>query len=104
MTVPLNPHQRSFAEHRLVLDSNLLSPALAEAVRRECLACAENQKAETGLIDFVGAMYLQFETEFARYFTGDFSALVSQRFPVHRFGREGLLPRAFREPTSHVSF
>lgn len=77
----------------MAFDSNLLSPEVAESLRRACLACAENQKKETGLVDFLCGLYLQFQDEVAHHFTGDFAAVVSRNFPIHRFGQEGLVPK-----------
>jgi hypothetical protein len=77
----------------MTFGTNLLSPELAESVRRASLACAENQKKETGIIDFVCGLYLQDRNEIALHFSGDFAALVSQNFPIHRFGRDGLFPQ-----------
>jgi hypothetical protein len=89
----LNTYQRRFAQHRMTFNSNLLSPELAESLHRAALACAENQKKETGIIDFVCALYLHDRNEIALHFNGDFEVLVAKNFPVHRFGREGLVPK-----------
>ena len=94
MKSPLNTYQRRFAENRVASSESFLSPSLAEALRRAALASTENHKTETGIIDFVCGLYLQYRTEVTIYFRGDFSALVSRHFPVHRFGHEGLIPKA----------
>lgn len=93
MKRPLNTYQHRFAQHRMTFGTNLLSPELAESLHRASLACAENQKKETGIIDFVCGLYLQDRTEITLHFRGDFAALVGQNFPIHRFGREGLIPQ-----------
>ncbi len=89
----LNTYQRRFAQHRIAFDTNLLSPELAQSLRRASLACAENQKEETGIIDFFCGLYLQDRNEITLHFSGDFAAVVSQNFPIHRFGPEGLVPK-----------
>lgn len=89
----LTPYQRRFAQHEMTFGTNLLSTEVAEAARRASLACAENQKKETGIIDFVCGLYLQDRNEISLHFGGDFAALVSHNFPVHRFDREGLVPQ-----------
>jgi hypothetical protein len=93
MELPLKTHQRQFALQRMAFGSNLLSPEVAEALRRACLACAENQKKETGIIDFLCGLYLHFQNDLAAHFTGDFAAVVSRNFSIHRFGHEGLVPK-----------
>jgi hypothetical protein len=89
----LNAYQRRFAQHRIAFNSNLLSPEVAESLHRASLACADNQKRETGIIDFVCGLYLQGRNEIALHFSGDLAALVSQNFPIHRFGHQGLVPQ-----------
>jgi len=89
----LTQHQRRFAQHRIAFGSNLLSPELVQALFRAAVACAENQKAETGVTDFICAIYLQCRDEITPHFNGDFVALVNQNFPIHRFGHEGLAPK-----------
>jgi hypothetical protein len=92
----LNAYQRSFAQHRMTFATNLLSPELAESLRRASLACAENQKKETGIIDFFCGLYLQDRNEISLHFSGDFGAAVGHNFPIHRFGHEGLVPLSVR--------
>lgn len=89
----LNNYQRRFAQHRMTFGTNLLSPELAESLRRASLACAENQKKETGIIDFFCGLYLQDRNEITLHFSGDFAAVVNLNFPIHRFGHEGLVPK-----------
>jgi hypothetical protein len=93
MKPDLSTYQRRFAQHRMTFGTDLLSPELGEALRRASLARAENQKKETGIIDFVCGLYLHDRDEIAPYLNGDFSAVVSQNFPIHRFGNEGLVPK-----------
>jgi hypothetical protein len=38
MKLPLKTHQRQFALHRMAFGFNLLSPDVAEALQRACLA------------------------------------------------------------------
>ena len=105
MITPLNSSQRRFAQYRMAFGTDLLSAELTESLRRASLACAENQKKETGIIDLVCGLYLQDRNEIARHFNGDFATLVSRNFPIHRFGREGLVPKvALDQMTSEVSF
>ncbi len=96
MKSPLNTYQRRFAEHSIVFGARLLSPDLRQFLFRASLACAENGKTETGVIDFICGLYLQNPDEIVRYFRGDFSALISRNFPVHRFGDEGLMLNVMR--------
>lgn len=93
MKLPLKTYQRRFALQRMAFGTNLLSPEVAESLRRACLACAENQKKETGIIDFLCGLYLHFQNDLAAHFTGDFAAIVGRNFPIHRFGHEGLVPK-----------
>jgi hypothetical protein len=88
----LNTYQRRFAQHRMTFD-NLLSPELAESLLRASLACFENQRKETGIIEFFCGLYLQNQKEISTHFHGDFAAVVRQNFPKHRFGHEGLVPK-----------
>ena len=97
MKSPLNTYQRRFAEHSIVFGARLLSPDLRQSLFRASLACAENGKTETGVIDFICGLYLQNPDEIVRYFRGDFSALISRNFPVHRFGGEGLMLNVMRD-------
>jgi hypothetical protein len=77
----------------MTFGANLLSPELAESLHRASLACAENQKKETGVIDFFCGLYLQDRNEVMLHFSGDIAAIVSENFPIHRSGREGLIPK-----------
>jgi hypothetical protein len=90
----LSDFQRGYAQHRITFSPDVLSLELAESLRRTSLACAENQKKQAGIIDVICGLYLQDRNEIARHFRGDFAAVVSRNFPVHRFGREGLFPKA----------
>jgi len=94
MKIHLNDFQRGYAQQRITFSSDVLSMELAESLRRTSLACAENQKKQAGIIDVLCGLYLQDRNEIARHFRGDFAAVVSGNFPVHRFGREGLFPKA----------
>jgi hypothetical protein len=97
MKIPLNDFQRSYAHHRIGFFTDLVSMELAQCLQRTSLACAENHKKQTGIIDIFCGLYLQDREEIARHFSGDFPAVVSQNFPIHRFGREGLFPKAMFE-------
>jgi hypothetical protein len=57
------------------------------------LACSENEKEESGVVDFSCGLYLQFRDELNSYFQGDISAVVRQNFPVLRFGFQGTIPK-----------
>jgi len=94
MKIHLNDFQRGFAQHRITFFTDVLSLELAESLRRTSLACAENQKKQAGIIDVLCGLYLQDREEITRHFRGDLAPVVSQNFPVHRFGREGLFPKA----------
>jgi hypothetical protein len=74
-----------------------LAPDLDEALRRASLACAENGKKETGLIEFFCGLYLHYRKEISDHFTGDFDAVLTRTFPKHRYGAEGLVPDAVLE-------
>ena len=87
MTSTLTKYQRSIAQHRITFD-HLLSPELEESLRRASLAGAENKKAETGIIEFVCGLYLQWQKELADQFRGDFATVLNETFPKHRFGIE----------------
>jgi hypothetical protein len=89
----------------MAFGTNLLSPDVAQALFRAAVACAENQKAETGVVDFICSIYLQCRDELTLHFNGDFAALVKQNFPIHRFGHEGLAPKVppSRETSEHDS-
>ncbi len=88
----LTQNQRRFAQHRMAFGTNLLSPELVQALFRAAVACAENQKTETSVVEFICGIYLQCTGEITPYFKGDFTTLVNQNFPIHRFGHEGLAP------------
>ena len=98
---PASPHekstkagyQRSLALQRLVFD-RMLSADLDESLHKTCLACAENHKNETGLIDFFCGLYLHFQDELTRHFQGDFAALLEGNLPKRRCGRLGLVPES----------
>src|SRR5260370_31017868 len=81
----LADYQRRIAQHRMTFE-------LEQSLRRASLACAENRKEETGIIDLFCGLYLEFRKEVADHFQGDFAALLKQNFPKHRFGDEGLIP------------
>lgn len=89
----LTPYQRKFAQHRMSFGTNLLSPELVQALLRAAVACAENQKDKTGIVDFFCGIYLQCSDEITPHFNGDFAALLNQNFPIHRTGHEGLAPK-----------
>jgi hypothetical protein len=93
MSLSLTKYQRSIALHRITFD-HLLSPELEESLRRASLAGAENNKPETGIIEFVCGLYLQYQKEVADHFRGDFAAVLKQNFPKHRFGNQGFIPEA----------
>jgi hypothetical protein len=92
MKLSLNDHQRRMAMHQITF-GNSLSPEVAECLRRASLACADNKKTETGIVEFFCALYLQDPTELAVHFHGDFDSVLKNVIPVHRFGREGLFPQ-----------
>jgi hypothetical protein len=93
MKTHLNDYQSQFAHLRMAF-GNMLSAEVAESVRRASLACAENEKKETGIIEFFCGLYLQDPKEFAVHFQGDLAAVVSRTFPIHRFGEKGQIPQA----------
>jgi len=92
MKIHLNDFQRGYAQHRITF-VDVLSLELAESLRRTSLACAENHKKQAGIIDVLCGLYLQDRDEISRHFKGDFADVVTRNFPVHRFGREGLVPK-----------
>jgi hypothetical protein len=94
MKIHLNDFQRGFAQQRITFSPDVLSLELAESLRRTSLACAENQKKQAGIIDVLCGLYLQDRNEVGRHFSGDFAAVLGGNFPVHRYGREGLFPKA----------
>ncbi|HYB61514.1 MAG TPA: hypothetical protein VEH50_08550 [Methylomirabilota bacterium] len=100
MKPSLNTSQRSFSLQRMTFGTDLLSPEIAESLHRASLACAENQRKETGILDFFCGLYLQDRDAITPYFTGDFATIVSQNFPIHRFGREGLIPKVMLDQTA----
>ena len=100
MEPPLSTYQRRLAEHRIMFD-HLLASDLEEALRRASLACAENGKKETGLIEFFCGLYLHYRKEVSDYFTGDFDVVLTRTFPKHRFGVEGLVPDAILEKAAN---
>jgi hypothetical protein len=91
---PLKNYQRSFALNHMAFGIGLLSPDVSESLRRASLACAENGKKQTGIMEFVCGLYLHDKDEVTLHFRGDLDALVHQYFRAHRFGREGLVPQA----------
>ena len=96
MEPPLTAYQRNLAEHRIMFDHPLASD-LEEALRRTSLACAENGKKETGLIEFFCGLYLHCRKGVSDHFNGDFDAVLTRTFPKHRYGVEGLVPDAILE-------
>lgn len=92
-------YQRSLALQRLVFD-RMLSADLDEALHKTALACAENHKEETGLIEFFCGLYLHFQEELTHHFQGDFAALLKGNLPKHRRGRLGLVPESILDKTA----
>jgi hypothetical protein len=74
-----------------------LAPGVEEALRRASLACAENGKKETDLVELFCGLYLHYQRELSDHFNGDFDAVVKRTFPKHRYGVEGLIPDAVLE-------
>ena len=103
MKIHLNDFQRRYAQQRITFFSDVLSLELAESLRRTSLACAENQKNQAGIIDVLCGLYLQDRDEISRHFKGDFADVVTRNFPVHRFGREGLFPKAMLQGLAYES-
>ncbi|MBS1839938.1 MAG: hypothetical protein JSS69_09850 [Acidobacteria bacterium] len=93
MKTTLSNFQKAYGEHRLMFGTEFLSSDVAESLRRASLACAENQKKQTGIIDLFCGLYLHNRGEIVPYFKGDFAAVVTRNFPVHRFGPQGLVPQ-----------
>lgn len=91
MRPALTDYQRQIAQHRMTFD-HPLTPDLEQSLRRASLACAENGKQETAVIDLFCGLYLEYQKEVADHFLGDFAAVLKQNFPKHRFGVEGLIP------------
>jgi hypothetical protein len=102
MKIHLNDFQRGYAQHRITF-VDVLSLELAESLRRTSLACAENHKKQAGIIDVLCGLYLQDRDEISRHFKGDFADVVTRNFPVHRFGREGLVPKAMLQALASES-
>jgi hypothetical protein len=92
MSSTLTKYQQSIAQNRIMFD-HLLSPELEQSLHRASLACVENNKAETGIIDLFCGLYL-YQKEVSDHFRGDFSAVVKKNFPKHRFGDQGFVPEA----------
>jgi Formyl transferase len=84
-------YQRSLVLQRLVFD-RMLSADLEEALHKPSLACAENHKKVTGLIEFFGGLYLHFQEAMTQHFRGDFGGFLDGNLPKHRCGRLGLVP------------
>jgi hypothetical protein len=101
MKSTLGDFQRRYAHHRITFVSDLLSLELAESLRRTSLACAENKKKQSGIIDVLCGLYLQNPSVIARSFKGDLASVVNQNFPIHRFGREGLLSKAMLDQVAN---
>src|SRR5260370_26293739 len=93
MRTTLTDYQRRIAQDRMTFD-HLLSSELKHSLHRASLACAENNKAETGIIDLFCGLYLESQKEVADHFRGDFDAVLKQNFPKHRFGDQGSIPQA----------
>ncbi len=88
---PKAKYQRTLALQRLVFD-RMLSADLDESLHKTALACAENHKEETGLVEFFCGLYLHFQDEMTQHFEGDFEAVLNGNLPKHRSGRLGLIP------------
>jgi hypothetical protein len=89
-------YQRRLAEHRIMFD-HPLAPDVEEAVRRASLACAENGKKETDLLELFCGLYLHYQRELSDHFSGDFDTVLRRTFPKHRYGIKGLVPDAVLE-------
>jgi hypothetical protein len=96
MKSSLTKYQRGIAQARVTF-GHLLSPELKQALHRASLACTENQKPETGVIDLFCGLYLECQKEVADHFRGDFAVILRENFPKHRFGDEGLIHEAVLE-------
>jgi hypothetical protein len=103
MKILLNDFQRRYAQQRITFFTDILSMELQQSLQRTSLACAENHKKQAGIIDLFCGLYLQDREEIARNFRGDLPAVISQNFPIHRFGREGLFPKAMLEQSASES-
>jgi hypothetical protein len=103
MKVLLNDFQRSYAQQRITFFTEILSMELTQSLQRTSLACAENHKKQAGIIDLFCGLYLQDREEITRNFKGDLPAIVSRNFPIHRFGREGLFPKAMLDDLASES-
>src|SRR5579864_1665195 len=88
---PLTLYQQAFAVHRLTFNE-VLSPEVRECLTRTMIACGENGKQKAGIIDLVCGLYLGYPEQVGQYFRPDFASILSQNFPVHRLGSDGLLP------------
>ena len=104
MEPSLTAYQHQLAEHHIMFD-HPLAPDLHEALHRTSLACAENGKKETDLIEFFCGLYLHYQKEISDHLIGDFDAVLTRTFPKHRYGVEGLVPDAVLEkvPTDDES-
>lgn len=91
MKSALTDYQRRIAQYRMTFD-HLLSPEIKQSLRRASLACSENHKEETGIIEMFCGLYLEYQRELADHFRGDFATVVKQTFPKHRFGDQGFIP------------
>ena len=96
MVLPFTDHQRRLAQHQSMFDHQLALD-LEEDLRRASLACAENGKQETDLIDLFCGLFLHYRREVTDHFSGDFDAVLKQTFPKHRYGIEGPIPDAILE-------
>lgn len=103
MKKPLSQFQRGYAQHRLTFVADLLSLELAESLSRTSLACAENQKKQAGIVELMCGLYLQDRDEITQHFRGDLSAVLNRNFPIHRFGRDGLFPKAMLDQAASES-
>jgi hypothetical protein len=103
MKLLFNDFQRRYAQQRLTFFTDALSMELAESLRRTSLACAENQKRQAGIVDVLCGLYLQDREEISRHFREDLALVVSKNFPIHRFGREGLFPKAMLDQLASES-
>lgn len=86
-------YQQSFARHRMTF-GDLLSPEVSESLHRASLACVDNEKKEVGIIDFLCGLYLRDPNALTPHLQGDFGGVLDRALPIHRFGGEGLMPKA----------
>jgi hypothetical protein len=103
MKTLLNDFQRRYAQQRITFFTDILSMELQQSLQRTSLACAENHKKQAEILDVFCGLYLQDREEITRNFRGDLPAVISQSFPIHRFGREGLFPKAMLEQSASKS-